>query len=53
MVKIIQVADDGTELYYLSSQQEIMAVPIERKSSSLSFGAHVACNRMSNASGAG
>ncbi len=33
---------DGTELYYLSSQQEIMAVPVERKSSALSFGAPTA-----------
>ena len=30
---------DGTELYYLSSQQEIMAVPVEHKPSGLSFGA--------------
>jgi Tol biopolymer transport system component len=30
---------DGTELYYLSAQQEIMAVPVEHKPSGLSFGA--------------
>ena len=33
---------DGTELYYLSSQQEIMAVPVEKKASGLSFGAPAA-----------
>ena len=33
---------DGTELYYLSSQQEIMAVPVEKKTSGLSFGAPTA-----------
>ena len=32
---------DGTELYYLSPQQEIMAVPVERKASGLSFGTPV------------
>jgi Tol biopolymer transport system component len=32
---------DGTELYYLSPQQEIMAVPVEKKASGLSFGAPV------------
>ncbi len=30
---------DGTELYYLSAQQEIMAVPVEHKPSGLSFDA--------------
>jgi Tol biopolymer transport system component len=29
---------DGTELYYLSAAQEIMAVPVEKKASGLSFG---------------
>ena len=30
---------DGTELYYLSPQQEVMAVPVEHKPPGLSFGA--------------
>jgi Tol biopolymer transport system component len=30
---------DGTQLYYLSAQQELMAVPVEHKPSGLSFGA--------------
>jgi Tol biopolymer transport system component/tRNA A-37 threonylcarbamoyl transferase component Bud32 len=30
---------DGTELYYLSAQQEIMAVPVAQKPAGLSFGA--------------
>ncbi|HET9793341.1 MAG TPA: protein kinase, partial [Thermoanaerobaculia bacterium] len=29
---------DGTELYYLSPQQDIMAVPVEKKGTGLSFG---------------
>jgi hypothetical protein len=33
---------DGTELYYLSPQQDIMAVPVEHKPSGLSFGAPTA-----------
>ncbi len=33
---------DGTELYYLSPQQEIMAVSVEHKPSGLSFGAPTA-----------
>jgi Tol biopolymer transport system component len=32
---------DGTELFYLSPQQEVMAVPVEKKASGLSFGAPV------------
>jgi len=29
---------DGTELYYLSAAQEVMAVPVEKKAGGLSFG---------------
>ena len=32
---------DGNELFYLSPQQEIMAVPVEKKGTGLSFGAPV------------
>ncbi|HWC65788.1 MAG TPA: protein kinase [Thermoanaerobaculia bacterium] len=32
---------DGTELYYLSPQQEVIAVPVEHKAAGLSFGTPV------------